>query len=186
MHLGFEISFSLAFSSFSKMLWWGRCCVCCFTEVRVVFLSLALRAVLGAPMAYSHTHTHCSISKQKITRDHVTDRAILKHLTKQPTYTQVWTEICPWRLCPVRYTVSIPKPGKRQKNCTENEKSQRNWLYLIVHLHLGALSQTPIHEISPAENQWQSELCKGQPFSSAGLGGTVKPRLVLWSSAKQN
>lgn len=61
---------------------------------------------------------------------------------------------------------------------------RRNGFCLIVHLHLAALSQSPVHEISPAENQWRCEPCKGQPLSGSGLGRPVEPGLVPPGPAK--
>lgn len=60
------------------------------------------------------------------------------------------------------------KKGMKGRN-TNAEKIKTSRFCLIVHLHLAALSQTPVHEISPAENQWPSKACKGQPFSRLAL-----------------
>lgn len=59
----------------------------------------------------------------------------------------------------------------------KRETKKRSRFCLIVHLHLAALSQTPVHEISPAENQWPSKACKGQPFSRLALVDQSSTRL---------
>lgn len=76
-HLGLKMP------SFFPLLWmlWLL-----FHEVRIVFFnSLALRAVLGALMACSHSLL-CIISSLEIPRGHVTEKVTVKHLTMQPLY----------------------------------------------------------------------------------------------------
>lgn len=137
--------------------------------------------------AHSHTHTHQHSDTAgdggalNSRREGVTQGTLylLSHYATHSAARMVYSTVLLFQS-----KEGCEKERNKKEECKENGKGRRNWFRLIVHLHLGALSQTPVHEISPAENQWQSEPCKGQPFSSAGLGGPVKPRLVLWSSAK--
>lgn len=134
-----------------------------FIGVRLVFLtSLALRAAMGALMACLHP-VLCIISAN--TKGPCYRKSHNKVLNK---VTNICSELS--QLCKLLISKWKSKRDEREEQeYRENNNKKRSKFCLILHLHLAAVSQTPIHEISPAGNQWQSEACKGQPFSRLAL-----------------